>query len=83
MDEKETKILEAFREMRDHGYGQVTVKFLEDDHQIIAKERWKKNPTQLDIEKAIEDTLTWGFGSVETFAIGSVNILKQIRKIKI
>lgn len=83
MDEKETKILEAFRELREHGYGQVTIKFQEDDHQLITKEKWKKNPTPLDIQTAIEDTLTWGFGSVETFEIGTIGILKQIRKKKI
>lgn len=83
MEEKETKILEAFREMRDHGYGQITIRFQEDDKQLIIKEKWKKNPSQLDVETAIDDCLTWGFGSVETFEMGTIGVLKQIRKVKI
>lgn len=83
MEPKEIKILEAFRELRDHGLGQMTIKFQEDDKQLIIKEKWKKNPNQLDVETAIEDCLTWGFGSVETFEIGTIGILKKIRKIKI
>ena len=83
MEEKEQKVLEAFKEMRDHGYGQITIRFQEDDEQLIIKEKWKKNPSQLDVETAIDDCLTWGFGSVETFEIGTIGVLKQIRKVKI
>lgn len=83
MDEKEQKVVEAFKEMRDHGYGQITIRFNEDDHQLIIKEKWKKNPSQLDVETAIDNCLTWGFGSVEIFEIGTIGVLKQIRKVKI
>lgn len=83
MDEKETKVLEKFKEMREHGFGQILIKFDEDDKVVIYSEKWKKNPSQLDVETAVNNTLSWGFGSVETFEVGKIAILKQVRKMRI
>lgn len=78
MDEQETKVLAAFREMKEKE-GSLTIKFQKAP--IIIKETWKRNPTQGEIEQAIDDTLAYGYGSVETLESGGVYILKKVKKI--
>ena len=78
MDEKHSRLVAAVDEI---GEGEVRIR-IRDGRWIISVERWKRNPSQLEIHQAIDDTLEWAFRGLEQQDIGEI-VLKQVKKLKL
>jgi hypothetical protein len=76
--DKHERLAEAVDEI---GEGEVRIK-IRDGRWLISIERWKRNPSQLEIHQAIDDTLEWAFRGLEQQDIGEI-VLKQIKRIRL
>lgn len=76
--DKHERLAEAVDEI---GEGEVKIK-IRDGRWLISIERWKRNPSQLEIHQAIDDTLEWAFRGLEQQDIGEI-VLKQIKRIRL
>lgn len=76
--DKHERLAEAVDEIVE---GEVKIK-IRDGRWLISIERWKRNPSQLEIHQAIDDTLEWAFRGLEQQDIGEI-VLKQIKKIRL
>lgn len=82
MDEKTKRLDEIIQEVVDHGLGEIHISIREDGYWLIRAEKWTRNPADIVISCAIEDSLQWSFRGIEIQDIGE-KMLKQFKKIKI
>lgn len=83
MEEGRRKVLEALDDILDQGIGEFRVKVMEDNNLLISVEYWIKNPSETEVEEAVQGRKdSFRFGSVEV-SDGKVVLLKVIKKFKV
>lgn len=82
MDEKRKRLHEALDDACDYGLGEFNIKIKEDGNFFIIDVRWKKNPSDLDVQSAVMPENLPFFGGIET-ADGDVFVLKRRKAIRI
>ena len=80
--ERLAKIENAIREVHDHGKGEVTIRFDEDDKVILTVYKDYKEPNIYKVQEVFVGVTEWGFGGV-TIADGNILIVRERRQEKI
>lgn len=83
MEQKENKILEILKEIRDFGLGKLIIDVREDEKYFVIAEKHTYNPTDRKVRDSLENAIAWPFRGVEQEEIGGKRLLREYKKYKI
>lgn len=80
--ERLAKIQKALEEVEEHGRGEVTIKFDEDNKAMLIVHKDHQHPDIYRVDAILKEVVDWGFGGM-TVADSEVMVIREKRMEKI
>lgn len=84
MEQKKKRANTELDKIIENGLGELNIRIEPDQKVYITPEHWKRNPSDLDVQEAVDELADTGFGSlVIERGDGCWTLLKKIKKIRL